>query len=199
MHLVTQQMATILLPRRNRQNKPPQTRHPPLLHPICRESKLNSPASIYDDGGQATVPGPQMPKGTCPNNPICCHASVHGGGGGGGVPTVIALPESASVVGTAQAGRGLGSNTCRRGLDVSWSGWANAVVTAGSVGLTRGCSSLELCIVGDGGARGRRILWIFSPDVKGVQGGCPPWLCRGGGGGGKEPEVPRFILQTTTY
>ena len=56
----------------------------------------------------------QMPKGTCPNNHICCHASVrvgergaHGpalswGGGGGGGPEQSPAPESA-IVGTAQA------------------------------------------------------------------------------------------------
>ena len=28
-------------------------------------------------GAGRGVPGPQMPKVTCPNSPICCHASVH--------------------------------------------------------------------------------------------------------------------------
>ena len=36
-------------------------------HPICGESKLQSTLPCLD----------QMSKGTCPNSPLYCHASVH--------------------------------------------------------------------------------------------------------------------------
>ena len=56
--------------------KPPQPCHPMSPHPICRESKLCALPCLNLIGGQG-VPGPQMPKGICPNRPLCCHASVH--------------------------------------------------------------------------------------------------------------------------
>ena len=81
---------------------------------ICREIRVLSdftPLKHLIGAGQG-VPGPQMPKVTCPNSPICCHASVHVGERGawtcleprkGGFQQSSA-PESA-VMGTAQAGR----------------------------------------------------------------------------------------------
>ena len=52
---------------------------PNVPHPVRRESDLPCLNLI----GKQAVPSPQMPKGTRPNSPICCHASVHVGDEGG--------------------------------------------------------------------------------------------------------------------
>ena len=109
LHIVAQQKATH---HSAATQKPPQTWHPTFTPPHLQRKQTKLPC-LNLMGGQA-IPGHQMPKGTCPNNPICCHASVHVGEGwvyvdlrelGGGGSQQSRAPESA-VVGTAQAGRG---------------------------------------------------------------------------------------------